>query len=345
MVQQETNLASMSYDPLHAVDDLFSAVIESTGTVHDGHALVELVIAPGATNAPAVFFVSSFSTDEETSAGYFVARIKAILSDGNPISSLKKVTQIHIPAGAIDATPSWSLDGLSWHKLKKLASNSLPSDAHAGYFGEEDGRNIIFTDYLMLFGYRKDQVQLNISSAARSIVSGAQTQILAKGGTGSGSISFFTRTPDNCSVTDGGVVSGMQAGECLVFARKSSAGVYADAVSSGLSVTIKPSALVVIKPTNDLSNSVLCHEISYTVSKSSTLVSVNLCSDEGDSRATLEVGTKSKSGKWSYAVIKKQMLDANGMTVFKLNMVLKVGQIIRISADGKLRKVIETVNL
>jgi len=115
--------------------------------------------------------------------------------------------------------------------------------------------------------------------------------------------------------------------------------------SSAVTVTIKPSALVVVKPNNDLSNSVLCHEISYTVSKSSSLVSVNLCSDEANLLATLEVGTKSKTGKLTYVVVKKQVLDGNGVTLFKLNTALKTGQVIRISANGKLRKVVETVNL
>lgn len=152
----------IQYDPLHAVSDDFSAVVERANAVHDGHSLVKLVIAPGATNAPAVFFISTFSTDEETLAGYFVARIKPILSDGSAIARLKNITEISIPAGAVGATPSWSFDGLSWYKLNKLATKTLASDAHAGFFSEEDGRIAILTDYLMLFGYRKDQVQLSI---------------------------------------------------------------------------------------------------------------------------------------------------------------------------------------
>ena len=337
MVLHETNLASLSYDPLHAADDEFSAVVESASAIHDGHSLVKLVIAPGATKAPAVFFISSFSTDEETLAGYFVARIKAIASDGSAIAILKKVTEISIPAGAVGATPSWSFDGLSWYKLKKLATKSLPSDAHAGFFSEEDGRIAILTDYLMLFGYRKDQVQLSLTSAARSIVSGAQTQILAKGGSGLGAVSFITRTPDNCSVSVGGVVTGTLAGECLVFARKSAIGVYADAKSSAVSVTIKPSAKVVVNSSVVESSSDLCHEMSYAVNKSSTVVSVNLCDHDARATATLEVGTKSKTGKWSYVAVKKQVLDGSGMTIFTVNSTVKAGQIIRVTVNGKVR--------
>jgi len=337
LVPKETNLASLSYDPSHTANDLFSAVVENAGTVHDSHALVELVIAPGATDTPAVFFVSSFSTDQETAAGYFVARVKAISSDGSAINSLKKATEIHIPAGAVDARPSWSMDGLNWYKLKKLEIKSLPSDAHAGYFSEDGGRIVILTDYLMLFGYKKDQVQLNISSAVRSMVSGMQTQIFTKGGSGSGQVSYTTRTPENCIVSAGGVITGTQAGVCEVFARKSSDGIYADAKSSTVTVTIKASTKVVVAPNNDFSNSDLCHEMAYVLNKSSAVVSVNLCTHDAGAKAVLEVGTKSKTGKWSYVAIKKQILDSNGVTIFAVNSILKAGQIIRVTVNGKVR--------
>lgn len=149
-----------------------------------------------------------------------------------------------------------------------------------------------------------------------------------------GAVSFITRTPDNCSVSVGGVVTGIQAGECLVVTRKSAVGVYANAVSSAVSVTIKPSALVVVQPKKNLSSSDLCHEISYAMNKSSTVVSVNLCDHDARATATLEVGTKSKTGKWSYVAVNKQVLDGNWMTVFTLSTVLKTGQTIPVTVNG-----------
>ena len=55
------------------------------------------------------------------------------------------------------------------------------------------------------------------------------------------------------------------------------------------------------------------------------------------------VGTKLKSGKWSYKVVAKQNLGSEGVTVFKLNSVLKIGQIVRVMAEGKLQIAVKKV--
>lgn len=336
-VPKETNLASVSYDPSHETRDVFVALIESANQTHEAHTLVELELDPGTTNKPAVFFISSFSSDEETKAGYFVARIKAVDIDGKAIASLKKVTEIEIPAGAIDAIPSWSFDGLIWHKLKQVNSEVLPTDLHAGYFIKSDGRIAFLTDYLMLFGYRKDQSILSIPAAQRSISEGAQIQITTKGGSGDGAVTFASRTEDICSISATGLVSGIKAGACSVYARKAATGVYANTLSSDALVTIKPKSVVVNLPNNDHLYSDLCHELSYSISKSSSQVAVNLCLDDAGQTGALEVGTKSQSGKWSYVVAKRELLDGNGQATFSFPSVLKKGQIIRVKVNGKIR--------
>lgn len=66
------------------------------------------------------------------------------------------------------------------------------------------------------------------------------------------------------------------------------------------------------------------------------MIFVNLCEEDAQGTATLVVGTKAKSGKWIYKVVAKQNLDSKGVTIFKLNSVLKIGQIVRVMAEGKL---------
>ena len=79
---------------------------------------VKMLIPPKATDVPVVFLISSYSSNLETSSGYFVVRTKLIDEKGNSISTLKAHVEINIPIGATDSFPSWSLDGMSWHKLR-----------------------------------------------------------------------------------------------------------------------------------------------------------------------------------------------------------------------------------
>jgi len=188
-IQPETSLAAASYDPSHSDVDNFSTVIQSSSADHLAHTLVKLSIAPGTTDSPSVFLISEFSSDKESLAGYFVFRIKAIASDGTAVTSLKKKVEINIPAGSIDSKPSWSLDGKSWYNLIRVENKVLPSDMQAGFFVEKDGRITILSNYLMIFGNKKSQLPLKISTRALSMSQGSQVQILANGGSGADAIS------------------------------------------------------------------------------------------------------------------------------------------------------------
>ena len=336
-VDEVTNLGSVSYDPKNASGAYVAVLVAGNNLDPKKATLVKLLVPPNSTKTPVVFLISSFSSDVENSAGYFVALIKSSDAEGAPISAMHAAVEINIPAGAADSIPSWSLDGKVWYKLKKIESEVLPADYHAGYFIEKDGRIAIFTDYLMLFGHRKLQEPILISSPSLLIKPNVSTQISNSGGSGTGEVGFYTRTLDTCTITPSGLLTGLKEGKCIVAATKAASGVYSNAISSAITVFVQRVATVDQGSGNDLDHEVLCQELSYTLLKTSSLVYVNLCAEDAGKTAYLEIGTKSKTGTWSYVSVLKQKLDSNGTTFFKMNTALKIGQIVRVLAEGKVQ--------
>jgi hypothetical protein len=336
-VLEVTNLGSATYDPNHTDNDYVSVLVAAISSDPKDATTVKLLIPPKATDTSAVFLISSFSTDADTKAGYFVARITSVASDTSLITALKKPIEINIPAGAAGTYPSWSSDGLTWTKLVKLQSEVLPADTQAGYFVEKDGRIAIVSEFLAIFGYKKDQTPLSISTLGLSIVAGHDSQVTTSGGSGTGALTYFSRTPEICSISTTGLVTGLMAGKCLVSARKAASGIYANAISSAITVFVQSEAVVSNPSASDPNHSVLCQKLSYSLAKSSALIYVDLCKEDAGENATLEIGTRSKTGIWSYSVAKRQFLDGNGATLFKLSVPLKVGQIIRVKVEGKVQ--------
>lgn len=330
-----TNLGSLSYDPNNASGAYVSVHVEGQDADPNKAVLVKLLIPHGAIDVPVVFLITAYSSDQETSSGYFVLRTKMIDGTGKSISSLRAHVEINIPAGASDGFPSWSLDGMSWHKLGQLEREDMHADVHAGYFMEKDGRIAIFSDYLMLFGFRKAQEPVVISAPTLLINPNIPTQLSSGGGSGTGATAFFSHSLEVCSITPSGVLTGLSEGKCIVAAHKEATGIYSDSKSSSITIIVSRQSPSTQHPAGDPNHSALCQELSYTLLKNSTLIFVNLCEEDGTKTATLEVGTKSATGKWRFAVEAKQKLDTHGVTIFKLKPALKSGQIIRVKAENR----------
>lgn len=332
-----TNLGSASYDPTHNNIEYVSVLVAALDPEPNKARLVKLLISPGATSASAVFLISSFSSDEDTAAGYFVVRVKAISADGSTIAKLKKSMEINIPPGAADGVPSWSIDGKSWIKLLKLDSEILPPDIQVGYFVEKDSRIAILTTELNLLGFRKNQAPLGITAPINFLSPGTDIQFSQSGGSGTGEVRFYTRTLDACTITPSGKLIGLREGKCIIAATKDASGIYSNAISSAITIFVQRESSVSQVNESDPNHAILCQELSYTLLKSSSLVYVNLCEEDAGETAYLEIGTKSKAGTWSYVSIAKQKLDKNGATLFKLESTLKIGQVIRVKAEGKVQ--------
>jgi len=67
------------------------------------------------------------------------------------------------------------------------------------------------------------------------------TQLTVTGGAGSGAVTYQSITPEICSVTNDGVVTGLKAGECKVRVTKAASGTYLEANSPYITITISDS--------------------------------------------------------------------------------------------------------
>lgn len=231
-----TTLGSLSYDPNNSSGGYVSVLVEGESFDPKKAVLVKLLIPKGATDIPVVFLISAFSSDQETSLGYFVVRTKLINADGKSISRLKSHFEINIPAGAIDGLPLWSVDGMCWHTLGRLDSEVMQADLHAEYIIEKEGRIANFSDYLALFGFRKAQLPLIITHPPIFIKAGDQKEISSTGGSGTGDLNFFSHSPDVCLISPAGVLIGLSEGKCIEATHKDSSGIYVNAISAAATI-------------------------------------------------------------------------------------------------------------
>ena len=85
------------------------------------------------------------------------------------------------------------------------------------------------------------QPSVLIAPAQTLIQLNQTTQLTVTGGAGSGAMNYQSITPEICSVTNDGVVTGLQAGECKVRVTKAASGVYLEANSPYITITISDS--------------------------------------------------------------------------------------------------------
>ena len=178
---------------------------------------------------------------------------------------------------------------------------------------------------------------VTVSAPALLVKPDSPTQLSSGGGSGPGLVTFFSHSLEVCSISSTGLLIGLNEGKCIIAAHKGASGIYADAVSSSMTIFVSYQTDTTSNPAGDPNHSTLCQEPSYSLLKNSATIYVDLCEEDAAEIATLEVGTKSKAGRWSYVVAGKQKLDSNGVTIFKLNSLLKDGQLIRVKVENKVQ--------
>lgn len=327
-VNVATTLGSAMYDP-DSIDGGYASVLVA-GSGPKNAILVKLLIPGQATTIKTVFLISAYSSDEETAAGYFIARIAAVASNGTPIRRFKEAIEISIPAGSKEGFPYWSYDGNRWYRLIKLETEELPSNLHAGYFVEDDGRIAIFSDYLMLFGFRKPQAPLSIISPIEKLSVLATTALKSVGGSGSGQLVYKSSTDSICSISESGVVTGLSEGNCLVSALKAASGILADTSSKQISIKIIGVSNISKEVAAPLNIGFFTHSLTFMKINKSQTLDVGLCSIYADEKAKLYLGTKVKNGTWVWKQISVTQLDVNGAGQFTVTATLNVGQRIRV---------------
>lgn len=333
-VEVATRLGSALYDPDKSDDAYIKVLVAGSNSGNENSQLVKLLIPSGAITTKAVILVSSLSSDEESAAGYFVARITAVAADGTTIRKFKKPIEVNIPAGAKDSFPYWSFDQISWYRLQKLESEDLPTNLHTGYFVEDDGRIAVLTDYLMYFGLRKAQSSFSIISPVSKLALGSTAALKSSGGSGTGDVEFKSSTESICSITKAGVVSALDEGQCSITAVKKGSGAFVDARSNRVVIAVTGVAASNVITPLTLNTGFLTHSLTFMRVNNTLTLDVGLCSIYANETAELLLGTKAKNGSWSWKKISSAPLDENGAGVFTITEKFNTGQMVRVMVNG-----------
>jgi hypothetical protein len=218
-------------------------------------------------------------------------------------------------------------------------------------------------------GYLTQTALLSTSSLS-TIQLMKSTTISTSGGSGVGAISYATSTPLICSVTAAGVVTGLAAGTCYVAATKAADATYFAATSAFLAIVVSDSDAAAIKAAEDAAAAAKAaaeavakaaaeavakaaaeaaaakyaadriNAISYKIASKTKSIRANLSIDYANLIADFYLGTKSKSGKWSYKKFETVQLDDNGDVLVKTVRIIKAGMVIRVQVDGKTIKAV-----
>ena len=333
-IEIATKLGFVLYDPDQTNDTYAQVLVAGNTSGSENSHLVKLRIPPKAISTKTVFLVSALSSDEESAAGYFVARITAVASNGSSIRRFQKAIEINIPAGAKDSSPYWSYDEISWYPLQKIDSEALPANLHTAYFVEDDGRIAILTDYLMYFGLRKAQTNLSIISPVTKLALGTSAALKSYGGSGVGDLGYKSMTQSICSITEAGVVAALSEGQCVITAAKKGSGAFVDSRSKRVAITVTPVATPIVAIPLTLNTGFFTHALTFMKLNNTQTLEVGLCSIYANQSADLLVGTKSKNGRWSWKKISSALLDENGAGIFTITYKFSEGQLVRVMVNG-----------
>ena len=300
----------------------FSAYIpgESSST----NKLIQVAVPGSATSADVTFVLAPISTPTDTTAGFTALKLTAVkTSDGTSVVSFDKPLQITIPAGAQNAPLAWSIDGFSWSTLPKLTSAVLPEGQQDGYFINSDGSFTLFTRHLTIFGLRKAQALLSLSSDITNVQVSKNALLSISGGSGDGTVQYSSTTTSICSVSSVGVVTAISAGSCSITAHKLASGIYIDSTAT-VSLTISG-------PVQESAQETKPASILSILSKSTKKVTfkVNLSKAYKSKVAAIELYSKVK-GKKKEIVLGRVKLNKSGdatLTVKNLSLKGKVAKV------------------
>lgn len=338
-----TKLGSFQYFPDSPSGGYVDILVASKDPSQSNTTHLQLVVPSRATVGPAVFLISAFSSDAETAEGYFVAKVLLIDKDGAAINYVAGAYEIKMPAGGLDSSLFWSSNSLTWQKIPESQIEFLPNDLHAIFFREKDGGIAVLTDQLGIFGYRKEQAPLTITTSVAVLKPKGQVLIKSSGGSGQGLVNFGSSTSSICTTTPGGLVTGISAGKCLITATKSASGVFADTLSNRLTVEIKESVLgtdssgppttSTKKPTATKASQ--CGSFSYSFSTAPSRVQANFCPEDAGKTAILYNRLNASTRKWIDKKVASAIIDSNGIAVFKVSLAISQSQYLHVFVNGQ----------
>jgi hypothetical protein len=333
----KTNLGSAIYDPTSVESGYISVLVSSSDQSVDNSTFIKLVIPKNATSSKTLILISAYSSDAQTGAGYFVARVAAVDASGASVREFEKNFELNIPSPTNGALPYYSFDGSSWIPLTKLSTEELPPEIHSAYFIESDGRIAILSRHFMLFGFRATQKTLAPIAPVEKLNVSSTATLKNFGGSGDGELTYATSTDEICSITESGVVTGLSVGTCSVTASKKASGIYADTHSKPVTIKIVSNSSVnqtQFSQTAPVNTGFFTHSLTFMIVNRLQTLDVGLCSIYANERAELMVGTKGKNGSWAWKKISSVQLDENGAGVFTITTKFFSGQRVRVLVNG-----------
>jgi hypothetical protein len=145
-------------------------------------------------------------------------KIQAFNSKNVEINKLTKPIQIIIENIGDGAIPSILGADNKWKPLTLNPDLNLPANTSSAYLISENNTFTILTKEMGVFGVKKEQASLQITTNTQQNIwpLKTQVQINSAGGSGTGALTFAVGNKQICQVTNQGFVTGLKSGDCKI---------------------------------------------------------------------------------------------------------------------------------
>jgi hypothetical protein len=224
-----------------AASEAKSVAVNVEGT---GGTLIPITvdIPVGTTGVDGTVRLTPVTTPDQNSAGVITIKVEIIDAFGAVIPQLNAPITIRFNNSLGETIVAQSSDGYLWEPIPLIANGgtTLGSTDKDGYYLDDNGKVVIVTNHLTLFGFKVYQSEtMKVTSSGNTYVKTLTTKLYTSGGSGSGSLTYQTSTSNICSVANNGVVTFKIAGVCSVSAIKGGNDTYMHQQSMVSQLTIK----------------------------------------------------------------------------------------------------------
>lgn len=218
------------------------SIPQTTGSTNAAPVIVAVVVPPAANteNLEWQMLMSDRVQQSTIDEAYMTVDVTAKRKAGDSVTQLDAPIEIILPVvRPEDGVLAYSRDDITWTLIPQLLVPTLPEGQEDGYFVQADGSVKVLTRHLTGFGIRKPQAPLQLSVAEVDIVSGSVSRATATGGTSEDPIRYeIVSDPSVCKVSDAGLIYGLKAGTCTVYATRGGGSIYLNTSSTTFSTTV-----------------------------------------------------------------------------------------------------------
>lgn len=218
------------------------SIPQTTGSTDAAPNMVAVVVPPAANTENLVWqmLMSDRVQQSTIDDGYITVDVTANTRSGDSVTQLDAPIEIRLPVlPPQDSVLAYTRDDITWTLIPQLLVPTLPEGQEDGYFVEADGSVTVLTRHLTGFGIRKPQAPLKLSVAEVDIVSGSVSRATATGGTSEDPIRYEVMSdPSVCKVSDAGLIYGLTAGTCTVYATRGGGSIYLNTSSTTFSAMV-----------------------------------------------------------------------------------------------------------